>query len=322
MRSGISVVESLKQGSRRGPAALREASDALAAALAGGADVGSAVSSSRAYFPPLFIQLSKVGVETGHFPEVLRELEKYYRLQVSLRQRLVQQITWPVFQLVMAILVIALVIYLLGILPAVDVLGLGLKGGSGVMIWLGGWGAAALTGFIGYQAARNKLGQAERIDEILLRTPVLGPVVRTLALARVALAMHLTMESGMSLKRAIPLSLSASDNAAIARSARPIVEAIKDGRSLSEAFAEQNLFSDELIDVLANAEEAGRVPEAMNQLAAEMNQRAEHQLALLNQALGWLVWLIVAGIIILFIMRIAMVAYLGPLYDALDELPG
>ncbi len=74
--------------------------------------------------------------------------------------------------------------------------------------------------------------------------------------------------------------------------------------------------------MLENAEEAGKVPEAMKQFSAELAERAEHQLTLLNQALGWVVWLIVAGIIIFFILRIAMNAYIGPINDALRDLPG
>ena len=284
--------------------------------------MSQALTRESAYFPPLLVQLAKVGVETGHLPEVLRELERYYRFQVTLRQRLIQQITWPVFQLVMAILVIALVIYLIGMLGGADILGLGLLGARGAMIWIGGWALlfAALWG--GYLLARTKFGQASRIDAILLRVPVLGNVIRSLALARMTLGLELTLDSGMSLKQAIPLSLTASDNALFADQAKPILSDIKGGSSLTDAFRAREVFPDELLDVLENAEEAGKVPEAMKQFSAELAERAEHQLTLLNQALGWVVWLIVAGIIIFFILRIAMNAYIGPINDALKDLPG
>ncbi len=59
--------------------------------------MSQALTRESAYFPPLLVQLAKVGVETGHLPEVLRELERYYRFQVTLRQRLIQQITWRSF---------------------------------------------------------------------------------------------------------------------------------------------------------------------------------------------------------------------------------
>lgn len=301
---------------------MREASAALLSSLNAGKDIGGAVSEQAAYFPPLFVNMTRVGVETGHLPEVLKDLEKYYRLQISLRQKLIQQITWPLFQLVMAIGVIALVIYLVGILGGMDVLGLGLVGPSGAIIWLAGWGIAVCLMVAGYWLARQKFGQALYIDSMLLRIPVLGPLMRSLALSRLALALNLTLDSGMSLKKAIPLSLSASDNEYLMSLAKPISQDVRNGESLTEAFRAHRIFPDEMIDVLSNAEDTGQIPEAMQHYSKELAQRAEHQLQLLNQALGWLVWLIVAGIIVFFILRIAMVAYIRPIYDVLDSMPG
>lgn len=322
LRSGIPILQTLRNASERGSPQMREASAALLASLKEGKDVGGAVAAQSAYFPALFVNMTRVGVETGHLPEVLKDLEKYYRLQLSLRQKLIQQITWPVFQLVMAIFVIALVIYLVGMLGGMDILGLGLVGSTGAVIWLVGWGVLIVAGGTFYWLARNKFGQALLIDTIILRIPVLGPLVRTLALSRTALALHLTLDSGMSLKKAIPLSLAASDNEYIASLAKPISQDVRQGEGLTEAFRVHSIFPPEMIDVLSNAEESGQVPEAMQHYSKELADRAEHQLQLLNQALGWLVWLVVAGIIVFFILRIALVAYVRPIYDTLDSMPG
>jgi protein transport protein HofC len=126
----------------------------------------------------------------------------------------------------------------------------------------------------------------------------------------------------MSLKKAIPLSLAASDNEYIASLSKPIAQDVRQGESLTEAFRIHSVFPPEMIDVLSNAEESGQVPEAMLHYSKELADRAEHQLQLLNQALGWLVWLVVAGIIVFFILRIALVAYVRPIYDTLDSMPG
>jgi type IV pilus assembly protein PilC len=322
VRSGVPLVKAIETLATRGPSKTRPASQALLGHLREGESLAQALSAEGAFFPPLVVQLGRVGVETGHLPEVLRELEKYYRFQVSLRTRLMQQIFWPGFQLVMAILVIAMVIYLIGMLGGADILGLGLTGSRGAMIWIGCWGLLAVSLWGGYLLARTQFGQAERIDAILLRVPVVGNVLRTLALARLTLGLDLTLESGMSLKNAIPLSLNASDNALFQKQAKPILSDIRAGSSLTEAFRARSLFSDEFIEVLDNAEEAGKVPEAMKQFSAELAERAEHQLAILNQALGWVVWMIVAGIMVFFIFRIAMNAYIGPINEAIQALPG
>jgi type IV pilus assembly protein PilC len=322
LRAGVPLLKALQTLSNRSAGKAQRASEALLQHVRHGESMAQALEAESAFFPPLLVPLANVGVQTGHLPEILRELEKYYRFQETLRQRLVQQITWPVFQLVMAILVIALVIYLIGMLGGADILGLGLLGARGAMIWIAGWALLAAGLFGGYQLARTKLGQAQRIDALLLRIPVLGNVLRSLALARMTLGLDLTLESGMSLKQAIPLSLAASDNGLFADQSKPILADIRGGSTLTEAFRERQIFPAEFLDVLENAEESGKVPEAMRQLSVELAERAEHQLGLLHQALGWVVWMIVAGIIIFFILRIAMNAYIGPINEALDALPG
>lgn len=318
LRAGLPMFKALRSSSDRGPVRIRVVNSALLESLHQGEDIGGAIDENAKFFPPLVVSMTHVGVQTGHLPEVLRELEKYYRFQVSLRRLLLQQIAWPIFQLVAAIFVIALVIYLIGMLGGMDILGFGLTGGRGAVIWLGGWGLLASMLSAGYWFARNKLDQAEPIDRLLLRIPVLGNVLRTLAMARVAMALHLTLEAGMTLSKAIPLALAASDNAAVAARAKSVAERVRAGENLSDAFREHAVFPDELLEVLANAEEAGRVPEAMQQLSVELGQRAQHQMGLLNQAAGWLVWLVVAGLLVYLILTIAMRAYIQPMRDMLQ----
>ncbi|MFO0948476.1 MAG: type II secretion system F family protein [Planctomycetota bacterium] len=310
MSAGVPFVKSLKITSRRAPAPIRSVSQRILAELESGADVEEAIGACDDVFPPLFLSLTAVASHTGHLPETLRHLEKYFRFQLQLRRKFLQQIFWPVFQLVAAIFIIALVIFVLGMIDdiqggnSVDLLGLGLKGPKGAIVWLIGCFGTFGVGYVTYHALRNSLGQAPAVDRWLLKIPKLGPCLKTLALSRTAFAMNLTMDSGMSVLKAVPLSLSAADNGYVESLGPRMVEAIEEGASLHDAFAEHDVFTEEFLEVLATSEVSGSVPEAMGQLSDQLNEEAEHQLALLNTALGWLVWCCVAGIIIFFIFRI------------------
>jgi type II secretory pathway component PulF len=96
---------------------------------------------------------------------------------------------------------------------------------------------------------------------------------------------------------------------------------IRNGESIAAIFDDYKLFPAEFYDVLHSAEEAGRTPEAMKHLAEELGERAEHQLALLNTALGWAVWCFVAAFVIFFIFRI-MLSYVRVLNEFLWVSPG
>lgn len=310
MSAGVPFVKSLKITGRRAPAPIRSVSQRILAELESGADVEEALAKCSDAFPPLFLSLTAVAAHTGHLPETLRRLEKYFRFQLHLRRKFVQQIFWPAFQLIAAIFIIALVIFVLGMIDdvqggnSVDLLGLGLKGPKGAALWLIGCFGSFAVAVATFHALRNAFGQAPVVDRWLLRIPKLGTCLRTLALSRLAFAMNLTMDSGMSVLKAVPLSVAASDNGYLESLGPTMVKTIEEGGSLHDAFSEHEVFTEEFLEVLATSETSGSVPEAMAQLSDQLNEEAEHQLALLNTAMGWLVWCCVAGIIVFFIFRI------------------
>ena len=103
------------------------------------------------YFPDFFRQLFAVGEESGHLPEVCRQLADYYELRLQLRRTLISSLTWPIAQLIIALGVVGLLIWLMGAIPQLakqntDLLGFGLRGNSGLLIYLAVLAAAPDAG--------------------------------------------------------------------------------------------------------------------------------------------------------------------------------
>ena len=103
-----------------------------------------------------------VGEQTGSDPEVFNDLAKYYASRIQQVKDFRAAIAWPVIQLVAAICIIGLLVFILGILPACDggqpfdVLGLGLYGATGAGVWFMGWIGAAVAGFVFWKMASNR----------------------------------------------------------------------------------------------------------------------------------------------------------------------
>src|SRR5262249_10848169 len=137
-----------------------------------------------------------------------------------------------------------------------DPLGLGLLGPSGALIFLGiVFGSlAALVAF--YFVLTRALRQQPRVDAVLLRLPIIGPCLR-------ALALRLTLETGMPITKALRLSLRAAGNAAFAESFPVAKERLDKGEDLSVALAATGLFPEDFRNILANAEESGRTTEVL-----------------------------------------------------------
>ena len=91
-----------------------------------------------------------------------------------------------------------------------------------------------------------------------------------------------------------------------------VTQGIKAGRSLYEALADSGLFSEEFLQVIATAEEAGSIPEAMRQQARYYQEEAARRLTALAGAASMGLWVLYAGFMIWAIFRIANV-YLSAL---------
>src|SRR5262249_28289617 len=113
LASGLTLRDVMDLLHTNGPPRLRPVAAEISKELKAGWSLQDAISKQSAVFPPIFLALVTVGEESGNLPEVLTELEKYYKVQQKLRREFIDQITWPVIQFGMAVFVIAGLIWVL-----------------------------------------------------------------------------------------------------------------------------------------------------------------------------------------------------------------
>jgi type II secretory pathway component PulF len=150
-----------------------------------------------------------------------------------------------------------------------------------------------LAGTLGSLARRKPA-----IDALLLRVPVVGPCVEALALGRFCMALNLTLETGMSIARALELSLSATANAAYSAQTETVTHAVKDGATLLEALERSHLFSLEFLSMVAAGEEGGRVPEIMRHQADYWNEEAGRRLKIAARLATMLIYAVYVGFMV------------------------
>ena len=324
--AGLRLVDVFRQQAKRGPARVRPIAERITQELERGGDLEGALEREKAAFPPLFLGLASVAEQTGNLPEVFRELEQYYAMQQRLRRQFLAQSAWPLLQFFAAIFVVAGMILILGIIAETrgpvgpndkpwDPLGLGLLGPRGALIFLGIVFGTLASLVALYFVLTRAMRQQPRVDAFLLGLPVIGPCLRALALTRFCLALRLTLETGMSITKALRLSLRAAGNAAFAESYPLVKERLDKGEELTVALAATGLFPEDFRNILANAEEGGRTTEVLEHQTQYYQEEASRRLTILTIAASWAVWLMVAVLIIIVIFRIIL-SYLA-LLDSL-----
>lgn len=303
---------------------LRRHLDSVVEAINAGESVSDALAETDSYFPRLFLELTEVGEHTGKLAEVLRRLADHYDHQLRLRQAFLSAIAWPMLQLTAAITIVGLVIYITGaFLPPMpngkplDILGFGLTGGSGLLVYLMIVGIAVAGIAVVVQAIRRGLVWTRPIQLALIKVPGLGKPIETLALAQFSWTMYVTLESGMDLLRALPLCLRSTGNARYTDHTTEVLQEIRAGGEITHALADTKAFPSMFLDSVRVGEESGRLPETLALLSEQYQDQAKRAMAALTVIGGFLVWALVAALIIWVIFRVASV-YLGILDQALS----
>jgi type II secretory pathway component PulF len=152
-----------------------------------------------------------------------------------------------------------------------------------------------------------------------MRLPGIGASLEKLALSRLAWALHLALNVEMDLRRVVPLVLRATGNDHYIRHTEQIVIDVAAGQPLYAAFSHSGAFPSTFIDALAVAEESGQAVESMDRLAKRYEEEAEAAVKTLAMVLGVLVGMLVMGIIIAMIFRLAGF-YFGTINEALKVM--
>lgn len=323
--SGVTVRKTFKlaagnTGDRHCRKVMAEVSEAIDA----GEDVATAMRDQAGAFPELLIDMVDVGEQSGAMPEILTGLADHYENNLRMRTNFLQQIAWPMFQLLAAILVIAVLLVLLGWIAEtqggepIDILGMGLTGTAGAITWLAGSFGSFLCVFIAFKIISASKSARELMHFVLLRLPVVGNCIRSFAIARFSWAFYLTQQTGMPMRRSLEASLKATANGAFIAALPMIQERINAGEPLYDALAASNLFPPDFLQIVEVGETSGTVPEQLHRLSPQFEDQARRSLSALTAVLGWLVWMVVAGMIIFFIFRIFFSVYLDPIHDALE----
>lgn len=260
--------------------------------------------------PPLFLEMAHVGEQTGTLGRVMKRLENHYRRQVQAQRLFLGAIAWPMIELVLAIFVIGLLIWVLGVVAArnngkpIDILGFGLVGTKGLIIYVNFIIAITLciAGVV-FAIKRGKLW-TRPLQRGLMRIPVVGSALEKIALSRLSWALHLMLNVEMDLRRLVPLALRTTGSDHYVQHTDQIVADIGRGDPIHLAFSRTHAFPTEFVDALTVAEESGRVVESMERLSNRYEEEAEAAIKTLAIALGWFIGVCVMGIIVFLIFRL------------------
>ena len=316
LEGGIPLRRALAVSERSARPALKVVYKRLGEAIEGGDTFTDALEKEGRRFPVLLKRLVRVGEEAGVLDLVLRRLSAYYDFLRKVWKGFMIHMVYPVLQFWMMIFILAGFQYVRGVLlPDVGQDEATIKA---LLVLLTG-GMVFFGPIVLYFVLTRMLGGKRVVHTVLMRVPLVSAIMRYLSLARFTWCMEMMTDAGVRIIDAVNWSMEATTNHYFIAKGRQIQQDLKDGLTMSEAFARSKAFPYEFMQLLDTGEESGSMTDVFGRMAKMYFEKAEAALKTLAITVSALLWVTVAGVIIYFIITMAL-RYISQVSGAINSL--
>ena len=259
---------------------------------------GKTLSEAMARHPVIFNEMSinmvRAGEESGALEQVLRRLAKHFERFAEVQSKFVSAMIYPaIVCLVGFVIILFFMTYMLpkfseifesfnATLPksTLFLMGVG-KLAINPVFWIVLLVVvlAAVVLIVRYKATPNG---RRKIDDMKLRLPVLGKVMRLNLFGQFARTLSTLLTNGVPVLTALRITGDVVPNIIIKDSIVMAREAVTDGKSLAEPLARSGLFPRLMIDLVRIGEETGDVPGALENVAITYENDLELELRVMT----------------------------------------
>jgi type IV pilus assembly protein PilC len=140
------------------------------------------------------------------------------------------------------------------------------------------------------------------VDGILLRTPVIGSVLRKIAISRFARTLSTLMISGIPILESLEIAAGTAGNKVIDQAILGAKRAVEEGKKLAEPLQECGVFPAMVTQIIGVGEQTGRLDQMLEKLAEyyeeESDAAIKNMLTLLEPTMIVFLGVVIGGIVI------------------------
>jgi type IV pilus assembly protein PilC len=304
----------------------KEVVGGLVETIEGGKSLSQALADYPEVFSKVIVSLVRSGEQTGKLPEVLKSLAETLKWEDELAAQTRKLLLYPAFVGSIVILVtFFLMIYLVPqMVGFIRNMGQEVPLQTRILIhvsnfFVGYWWVVIAMPFALWfglrAAARANPAVAYSIDDLKLRVPLFGPILRKIILSRFASSFAMMYGSGITVLDAIRSSEEIVGNRPLENALRSAGQQIAEGKGLTMAFTDVGLFPALVIRMLKIGENTGALDRALLNVSYFYNREVKEGIdrvqAMIEPAMT-----IVLGAILGWVM----LAVLGPVYDTISKM--
>jgi type IV pilus assembly protein PilC len=293
----------------------------------GGLSLAEAMKRHPKVFDGLFCNMIAAGEAGGILDTILKRLATYIEKAVKLKAQVKSAMIYPIAVIIIAAVVIGVILW--KVIPTFAALFAGLGAELPlptrivialsenlirfmpvlfVAIFAGGWG------FRTYYATEKG---RRVIDGITLKLPILGPIMRKIAVARFCRTLSTLMASGVPILDGLDITARTSGNAVIEDAILQTRKSIERGETIAAPLKETGVFPGMVVQMIGVGEATGALDTMLSKIAdfyeEEVDVAVEGLLTLLEPLMIAFLGGAVGGIVIAMYM---------PIFDLISKLTG
>jgi len=291
---------------------------------------GATLANAMRQFPKIFDDLTTNMIEAGEtggiLDIILQRLALYVEKAVKLRSAVKSALIYPVSVVSLAFLIVgALLKWVVPIfanlfvglgvaLPLPTRIVIGLSGFVGQFWWFFILGIGGL--FFGIKEMRKHERAAYYMDWTLLKLPVLGLLLRKIAVARFTRTLGTLITSGVPILEGLSITARTSGNKVLEAALMRVRKAIEEGRTIVDPLRECGVFPNMVTQMIGVGEATGAMDSMLQKIADfyedEVDAATKDMLAMLEPIIIGLLGIMIGGIVIsLYMPLFSMIAKLA-----------
>jgi type IV pilus assembly protein PilC len=286
---------------------------AVKADVEAGTSLHEALAKHPLYFDDLFVNLVEAGEHAGALETLLDKIATYKEKTEALKKKIKKALFYPAA--VLAVAVIVTIILLVFVIPQFESLfkgfGADLPAFTQMVINMSkfvqsqGWWMMILFGgsvyaFLYFKKRSRPMRRA--LDRMLLKAPVVGPIMVKASIARYARTLSTMFAAGVPLVEALTSVAGATGNIVYEEATLRIRDEVSTGQRLQRCMEQTGLFPNMVIQMIAVGEESGSLDSMAAKVAdfyeADVDAAVDAMSSLLEPLIMAILGVLVGGLVI------------------------
>ena len=228
-------------------------------------------------FDDLFVNLVAAGEVGGILDIILNRLAAYIEKAAKLKRKVKGAMTYPIVVMVIAVLVVAIIlIFVIPVfqsmfadfgkalpIPTQIVVNISEFVKSYILYMIVALGVLA---FAYRRFYRTERGRA-LVDQLVLRVPVFGMLIRKVAVAKFTRTLGTMISSGVPILDSLEIVASTAGNKTIEDAIRETRQSISEGRTIAEPLADSEVFPSMVVQMISVGEATGALDTMLGKIA-------------------------------------------------------